>query len=117
MMHSSPSKAHLTKLPPQSRAAVTRRAQWLQSARPDQLTPPGSWPIWLVMAGRGWGKTRTGAEAAGWAGCATPGARIAVIAPTFQDARDTCVEGESGLLEVLPEVCVETWNRSLGELV
>lgn len=44
------------------------------------------------------------------------GARIAVIAPTFADARDTCIEGESGLLTVLPQCCVENWNRSLGEL-
>lgn len=46
-----------------------------------------------------------------------PGSRIAVIAPTFSSARDVCVEGESGLLAVLPSVCVDNWNRSLGELV
>ena len=40
-----------------------------------------------------------------------------MIAPTFQDARDTCIEGESGLLAVLPKECIETYNRSLGELI
>lgn len=68
------------------------------------------------MAGRGWGKTRVGAEDVAWYGCQNAATRIAVIAPTFADARDTCIEGESGLLSVLPKICVDTWNRSMGEL-
>lgn len=39
------------------------------------------------------------------------------MAPTYTDARDTCVEGESGLINVLPRECIRTWNRSLGELI
>lgn len=46
-----------------------------------------------------------------------PGVRIAVVAPTTADARDTCIEGESGLINVLPREAVQTWNRSLGELI
>ena len=69
------------------------------------------------MAGRGWGKTRTGAEDAAWYGLSNRGSRIAVIAPTYSDARDTCIEGDSGLRRVIPFQCVEAWNRSLGELV
>jgi len=112
------SKESLTGLPPQLQAAVTARTQWLSQARPDQITPPGTdWPLWLALAGRGWGKTRTGAEDVAWFGCANPGVRIAIVAPTAADARDTCVEGESGLLAVLPKVCVENWNRSMGELI
>lgn len=111
------SPERLTALPPALRAAVQARGQWLSRARPDQVTPEGNWPIWLALAGRGWGKTRTGAEDVAWFGSRNPGSRIAIIAPTFQDARDTCVEGESGLLSVLPKACIETWNRSLGELV
>ena len=42
---------------------------------------------------------------------------MAIVAPTIADARDTCVEGESGLLSIIPKVCVETWNRSMGELI
>lgn len=68
------------------------------------------------MAGRGWGKTRVGAEDAAEFGRTHPGSRIAVVAPTISDARDTCVEGESGLLAVLAPGLVENWNRSLGEL-
>lgn len=52
-----------------------------------------------------------------WYGLSHPGVRIAIVAPTYGDARDTCVEGESGLLGVVPPECVEAWNRSLGELI
>lgn len=72
---------------------------------------------WVILAGRGWGKTRTGAEAVAWYGMENPGVRIAVVAPTTADARDTCIEGESGLINVLPREAVQTWNRSLGELI
>lgn len=80
------------------------------------MTPTGDWAIWLALAGRGWGKTRVGAEDVAWYGVQNQASRIAIIAPTFQDARDTCIEGESGLLAVLPPICVENYNRSLGEL-
>lgn len=56
-------------------------------------------------------------EDAWWYGAKTPQARIALIAATYSDARDTMVEGESGLLNLLPEGLLQTWNRSLGELV
>jgi predicted phage terminase large subunit-like protein len=46
-----------------------------------------------------------------------PGSRIAVIAPTYADARDTCIEGESGLRSVIPASNIQAWNRSLGELI
>lgn len=111
-----PSPQLFKKLQPQEQAWLQARVQWLSKARPDQLTPPGDWPIWLALAGRGWGKTRTGAEDVACYGCENPGVRIAVIAPTFADARDTCIEGESGLLSVLPKACIDTWNRSIGEL-
>lgn len=71
----------------------------------------------MILAGRGWGKTRTGAEDVAWYGLSNPGSRIAVIGPTYADARDTCVEGDSGLLGVLPLEAIKTWNRSLGELI
>lgn len=104
-------------LPEQKQAALAARAAWINKARPAQLTPDGDWATWLILAGRGWGKTRTGAEDAAWYGQTKPGSRIAVIAPTYADARDTCIEGESGLRAVLPHQCIEAWNRSLGELV
>lgn len=104
-------------LRPEQRAALTARNDWFASARPNQVTPDGDWLTWVILAGRGWGKTRTGAEDAAWAGMANPGWRIAVVAPTAADARDTCIEGDSGLLNVLPREAVQTWNRSLGELI
>jgi phage terminase large subunit-like protein len=99
-----------------TRLANAHRDRWLASARPEQLTPDGDWNVWLILAGRGWGKTRTGAEDLADYARRTPGARLAVVAPTIADARDTCVEGESGLLAVLDPDHVDAWNRSLGEL-
>jgi phage terminase large subunit-like protein len=96
--------------------ANSHRDRWLASARPEQLTPDGDWNVWLILAGRGWGKTRTGAEDLADYARSHPDTRLAVVAPTIADARDTCIEGESGLLAVLDRDHVETWNRSLGEL-
>lgn len=100
------------RLAPQERASLAAQSRWHQQARPDQLTPPGDWPIWLALAGRGWGKTRTGAEDIAAFGCNNPGSRIAIVAPTASDTVKVCVEGQSGLLAVLPKECVANWNRS-----
>ncbi len=84
---------------------------WPAVARPNQLPPPGDWwQIWLLLAGRGFGKTRTLAE---WVcehvllGLAS---RIALVAATAADARDVLVEGESGILAVAP-----AWFRPVYE--
>ena len=90
---------------------------WRETARSNQLTPDGEWLVWLILAGRGFGKTRTGAEDVAWYGIMNPGSRIAVVAPTYADARDTCIEGDSGLQNVLPRQAIAAWNRSLGELL
>lgn len=82
--------------------------EWEFWARPDQLAPPGDWSIWLILAGRGWGKTRTGAETVRqWVCGLTPLARgyyqrVALVAETAADARDVMVEGDSGLLAIHP---------------
>lgn len=82
---------------------------WDFWARPNQLAPAGSWRTWLVLAGRGFGKTRMGSE---WIRSVATGrtplergryARIALVAETAADARDVMVEGESGLLAVHPK--------------
>lgn len=83
---------------------------WKFWARPKQLAPEGNWRTWLILAGRGWGKTRTGAE---WVrGLVESGKakRIALVAPTAADARDVMVEGESGILAIAPP-----WNRPVYE--
>lgn len=74
---------------------------WDFWARADQLLPPGDWQTWLALAGRGWGKTRVGAEAVrAWV---REGFRfVNLIAPTADDARDIMVEGESGILAICP---------------
>jgi len=75
---------------------------WRVWRRPKQATPPGNWSIWVILAGRGFGKTRTGAEWVreevdrGLVG------HIALVGPTAGDVRDTMIEGESGLLGVFP---------------
>lgn len=74
---------------------------WRFWARPDQLPPNGEWRTWLVLAGRGWGKTRVGAE---WVRASIKHFQLVnVIAPTADDARDIMIEGESGLLAICPD--------------
>ena len=96
--------------------ALRARLEWLRTARPEQITPPGPWRVWMILAGRGWGKTRSGAEDLAAYALWHDRSRLGIVAPTFADARDICVEGESGLLRVLPEGCVKTWHRSHGAL-
>ena len=109
--------AFLPNLPLPALHAFTHRMRWLKTARPEQVTPPDDWRAWLILAGRGWGKTRTGAEDLAHYALWNPASRLAVIAPTYADARDTCVEGESGLLRTIPPACIEKWNRSMGEML
>ena len=71
-------------------------------ARDSQLLPAGEWFTWLILAGRGFGKTRTGAETIRYLVESGQAKRIALVAPTSADARDTMVEGESGILAVCP---------------
>jgi predicted phage terminase large subunit-like protein len=97
--------------------AYLARLKWLVTARPEQLAPEGEWENWLLLAGRGFGKTRTAAEDIAGYMLANSNSRIGIGAATFGDGRDTCIEGESGLLRCIPEEDVEVWNRSLGELI
>ena len=76
--------------------------QWRLWARPSQLPPPGEWLTWLIMAGRGFGKTRTGAEWIRQRVESGETRRIALVGRTPADARDVMVEGESGILNVFP---------------
>jgi phage terminase large subunit-like protein len=81
------------------------------------MAPQTAWHTWVILSGRGWGKTRTGAEWLAYQAVNNDRTRWAVVAPTFSDARDTCVEGESGLQSVLNRYrMIHRWNRSLGEL-
>jgi phage terminase large subunit-like protein len=91
-------------------AALLLLHDWRFWARPAQLPPPGGWRIWLIRAGRGFGKTRAGAE---WvrarieSGAAS---RVALVGETAADAREVMVEGDSGIL-----ACAPPWNRPRHE--
>ena len=83
--------------------------EWPFWARENQLPPKpeqGSWTHWLMLAGRGFGKTRAGAEWVRSLAEVGSAKRIALVAPTIGDARAVMVEGDSGLLAVCPP-----WNR------
>ena len=76
------------------------RFVWEFWARPEQLTPEGAWTYWLLMAGRGFGKTRTGAETTRmWARTSR---FVNLIGATSDDARDIMIDGEAGILAVCP---------------
>lgn len=75
---------------------------WTVWARPKQLPPDGAWRVWLILAGRGFGKTRTGAEFIRREVNAGKANHIALVGATAADVRDTMIEGESGLLRVFP---------------
>ena len=117
--HTHSRMSQLVLLPPAERQAfldelsdeelAALEYDWPSWARPQQLAPPGSWKVWLILAGRGYGKTRAGAEQVlAWA--RTPGQRIALVAETAADARDVLVEGESGILACSPPWCMPRYQ-------
>lgn len=86
--------------------------EWPLWARAKQLPPPGDWRVWLLLAGRGFGKTRAGAE---WIrALATSGKarQIALVGDTADDVRQVMVEGPSGILAVSPRAERPQWRRS-----
>lgn len=85
---------------------------WLFWGRPLQHAPAGDWDGWLMLAGRGGGKTRAGAEWIRREVTAKRASRIALIAETAADGRDVLVEGESGLLNVFPPSLKPTYEPS-----
>lgn len=89
---------------------------WRAKARPSQLPPPGDWNGWIICAGRGFGKTRAGAETLiegvqeGTAG------HIALIGATAADVRDIMIEGPSGILPLSPAWCRPEYEPSKRKL-
>jgi phage terminase large subunit-like protein len=92
------------------------RDSWAFRARPEQLVPEGDWRLWLIMAGRGFGKTRAGAEWVDALARAQPGIRIALIGATIDDVRQVMIEGESGILNI-GEGERPIWSPSLKRLL
>lgn len=82
--------------------ALALLESWRFWARPNQLPPEGDWRIWLILAGRGFGKSRAVNEWAIEQAQRYPGTRGALVAATAGDVRDVVVEGESGILNIAP---------------
>ena len=78
------------------------RHHWQLWAHRGQLPPAGDWLSWLILAGRGFGKTRAGAEWVRAIAEADPAARIALVGASLGEVRSVMVEGESGLIAIAP---------------
>jgi hypothetical protein len=95
--------AHIARF--DDRTLMAHAHDWSLTARPEQLPPEGDWRTWLMMGGRGSGKTRAGAE---WVHALATGdlpglgrdGRIALVAESFGDAREVMIDGISGIMGV-----------------
>ena len=99
--------------------ARTRRAyeySWHHWARDEQIAPHGDWSVWLIMAGRGFGKTRAGAEWVRAIAEEDGSARVALVGANFAETRTVMVDGESGLLSISPPDNRPLWEPSLKRL-
>ena len=95
------------------RIAYIAHAKWVASAHRYQVPPPleQDYTVWMMLAGRGAGKTRSAAEALWWWAWTNPGSRCLVLAPTSNDIKFTCFEGQSGLLACIPQELVVDYNK------
>ncbi|MDJ0979491.1 MAG: terminase family protein [Erythrobacter sp.] len=89
---------------------------WNLLARPSQLPPPGSWRVWMIMAGRGFGKTRAGSEWVRAVAESHPEARIALVCSSLTEARSVMIEGESGVIACSPPGRRPVFEPSLRRL-
>lgn len=87
------------------REAAALSHDWRFWGRPGQQPPPGSWALWLLLTGRGWGKNRAMSEFAHFKAEQLPGSHGALVARTVPDVRDTVVMGISGVLAT-----AKPWN-------
>ncbi len=97
-------------------SAARLLTDWNWWRRADQCPPAGDWHVWMLLAGRGFGKTRTGAEWVRDYAEAHPGARIALVAASLHEARQVMVEGESGVLAIAPDAARPEYESSLRRL-
>ena len=101
---------------PQLDAAIWQ-IKWAIQALPHQQEPEGGeYDTLLMLAGRGSGKTHTASHWIGIRAWKYPGTRWLVTAPTSNDIRATCFEGDSGLMNIIPASLIETYNKSLFEI-
>jgi phage terminase large subunit-like protein len=104
----------LRKLPNTEARALVHT--WYAWAHPGQIAPPGDWRVWLIRAGRGFGKTRAGAEWVSAVARAMPDARIALVGASIEDAQRVMIEGKSGLIAVAHAGEEVEWRSSSGEV-
>lgn len=109
----------LTDLTNEELALLDWKVRWRQRSRfkqraPDSIKP--DWRTWGYMAGRGSGKTLTGAHFIGQEAALIPNSYFGVIAPTHGDVRGVCFEGESGLLNSIPEILIKDHNKALPSI-
>jgi len=107
-------RATLRKMSPRQRASLKRH--WRLWAHDSQLAPATGWHTWLIMAGRGYGKTRAGAEWVREVAESNPAARIALVGASLGEARRVMVEGESGLLAIARPKQRPVWEPSKRQL-
>ncbi len=89
------------------------RYHWDIWSRPEQRAPAGDWRLWLILAGRGFGKSRSGAEWVREVAKSEPAARIALVGASLPEARAVMVEGESGLIACCPPSARPLYEASL----
>lgn len=89
---------------------------WEVWGRDEQLPPPGDWRVWLICAGRGFGKTRAGAEWVRNLARHDPAARIALVGASLGEVRSVMVEGESGVLNAARGALLPDYEPSLRRL-
>lgn len=89
---------------------------WAYQARKQQLPPPGDWRVWMIMAGRGFGKTRAGAEWVKMIADENPDARIALVSASLAEARAVMIEGESGLMALFDPASRPVYEPSLHRI-
>ena len=89
---------------------------WPLYARESQLPPDGDWDTWLILAGRGFGKTRTDAEWVRDQVESKAAHRIALVARALDEAQSVMIEGESGILNISPHWNMPTYEPSKRKL-
>ena len=106
-------EALIEHMAPEDIAFLQWQVRWMQTARPNQIPPEGDWTEAGFMAGRGFGKTRVGAEWITRAAYEDPsGFDSYVICPTLGDVKRVAIEGESGILSVLPPELLIDHNKT-----
>src|SRR5690349_690240 len=93
----SPRKRRMTLFAAQDRDVRALDMEWPEWAHRGQTPPHDNWRIWVMLAGRGFGKTRAGAEWISAKARANPEAKIALVAATPAEARRVMIEGRGGL--------------------